>query len=89
MHAWETNLGLQHPDTLAVMHSLGYVYSSQGSYKAAESLLVRVLSAREGVLGLSHPHTQKTIKELARVYEELGQLDDAKMLKQHISPSSS
>jgi hypothetical protein len=71
------------------MSSLARVYTSQGSYGDAENLLVRVLAAREKVLGLSHSYTQNVVALLVRVYENMGRLDDAKMLKQRISPSSS
>jgi hypothetical protein len=71
------------------MYSLAVVYATQGRYGDAETLLVRVLAARERTFGLSHPDTQKTVKQLAQVYEELGQLDDAKTMKQRILPSTS
>jgi Flp pilus assembly protein TadD len=71
------------------MYSLARVYTLQGRYKDAENLLVGVLATRERILGLPHPNTQMAAKLLARVYEQLGQLDDARMLRQRISPSSS
>jgi tetratricopeptide (TPR) repeat protein len=89
LHAWERDLGSQHHDTLIATYSLACVYAAQERYKDAEDLLVRVLAAEERILGLSHPDTQKTVNLLAFVYENLGQLDQARVLRQRISTSSS
>jgi hypothetical protein len=69
------------------MYSL--VYTSQGRNVEAEKLLVCVLAGQDKVYGLFHPHTQKTVQELLLVYEKLGRVDDAGMLNQSISSSSS
>jgi hypothetical protein len=71
------------------MYSLAYAYASQDRYGEAANLLVHVFTAKERILGFSHPDTQNAVKLLALVYEKLGQLDDANMLKQRISLSSS
>jgi tetratricopeptide (TPR) repeat protein len=89
LRAEERDLGPQHPDTLITMYSLACVYASQNRDAEVEKLLVRVLAGQDEVYGLSHPHTQMTIRELLLVYEKLGRLDEARMLKQRISPSSS
>jgi hypothetical protein len=60
----------------------------RGRYGDAENLLVRVLAGWERILGISYPDTQKAVIALAWIYEKMGRLDDARMLKQRISPSS-
>jgi hypothetical protein len=71
------------------VYSLALVYASQNRNAEAEKLLVRVLAGQDNVHDLSHPHTQMTIKKLLSVYEKLGRVDEARMLKQRISSSSS
>jgi hypothetical protein len=80
------DLGPQHPDTLTTMYSLGLVYTSQNRDAEAEKLLAHVLACEEKAYGLSHPHMQKTVEELLSAYEKLGRVDEARMLKQRISP---
>jgi hypothetical protein len=69
------------------MFCLAGVYASQYRNAEAEKLLVRVLAGQDNVYGLSHPHTQNTVKLLLSVYEKLGRVDEARRLKQRISPS--
>jgi hypothetical protein len=70
------------------MYSLAGAYASQNNNAEAEKVLLHVLAGEEKAYGLSHPETQMTVKKLLSVYEELGRVDDARMLKQRISPSS-
>jgi pentatricopeptide repeat protein len=70
------------------MYSLACVYTSQNRNAEAEKLLVHVLAAEDKVYGLSHPYTQMTVNSLLSVYNKLGRVDEARMLKERISPSS-
>jgi tetratricopeptide (TPR) repeat protein len=88
LRALERDFGPQHPETLTLMSALALVYASQNHHAEAERLLAHVLAGRERVYGLSDPRTQKTIRNLLLVYEKLGRVDQARMLRQHISPPS-
>jgi hypothetical protein len=70
------------------MYSLAQVYASQNRNAEAEKLLVHVLAGQDNVYGLSHPHTQMTVEDLLSVYQKLGRVDEARILKQRISPPS-
>jgi hypothetical protein len=68
------------------MYALAHVYTSQDRNAEAEKLFVHVLAGQDKVYGPSHPHTRRTIKNLLSTYEKLGREDEARMLKQCISP---
>lgn len=55
---FEQQLGKQHPDYVASLHNLAYLYDAQGNYKKALPLYQEVLAICVKVLGEKHPTTQ-------------------------------
>ncbi len=72
--------GEEHPDTLAVMNDLAYIYKYQGKNAQAEPLYTKVLEVRRRVLGEENPATLSTLNSLATVYEKQGHYPQAEML---------
>ena len=62
------------PDTPGLMNcldSLGAIYSSQGRFGLAQSVLDRSLALRERVLGPAHPDVARSLFNLAAHYEAM------------------
>ena len=76
----ETVLGLEHPDTLAVVESLASLHDHRGSLDEAELLYKRVLAGREEALGVEDLDTLATVNDLAVVHEYKGNLREAEKL---------
>jgi hypothetical protein len=77
----KTNLGLDHPDTLAAMHHLAVTYWNQGRWDEAEMLQVEVMNATKAKLGSDHPDTLSIMHNLASTYRNQGRWDEAKKLQ--------
>jgi tetratricopeptide (TPR) repeat protein len=82
--ASEEQLGLEHPDTLAIIHQLALVYLDQGRYDEAEMQYKHVLALREKQLGLEHPDTLRTMHNLAVVYYSQQRYSEAKTQYKHV-----
>jgi tetratricopeptide (TPR) repeat protein len=72
----ELVLGAEHPDTLTVVHSLGWAFHSMSKKQTAEELTRRALVARQAALGKQHPDTLNTLNNLAFM------IDDEDMAKE-------
>jgi tetratricopeptide (TPR) repeat protein len=77
----KTNLGLDHPDTLTVLHNLASTYWNQGRWDEAEKLQLKVMNARRAKLGLDHPDVLHTMNSLATTYRYQGRWDEAEKLE--------
>ncbi|HQR05504.1 MAG TPA: tetratricopeptide repeat protein [Gemmatales bacterium] len=76
-HTREAKLGLDHPDTLASMHSQAMSYSLSGNLDKAVALLEQTLKLRTAKLGPDHHETINTMYSLAISYGEKGNLNQA------------
>jgi tetratricopeptide (TPR) repeat protein len=77
LEASKSQLGIEHPDTLMIMHHLARAHDFQGRYNEAETQYKRVLALREQQLGLDHPDTLQTMHYLAGLYIDQGRYDEA------------
>ncbi|RYP57748.1 hypothetical protein DL769_009308 [Monosporascus sp. CRB-8-3] len=73
--------GEDHPDTLTSMGNLASTYWSQGRWKEAEELEVRVIERRKRVLSEDHPDTLTSMHNLASTYWNQGRWKEAEELK--------
>ena len=79
----ERALGADHPDTLAVRHTLAAAYAAAGLTKAIP-LFEQILADQERVLGGDHPHILRTRLNLAKAYQGLGPKADVISLFEQI-----
>ncbi len=77
----EVSFGPESDETLAVMHSLARALYSTNEFEKAESLLRRVIAARDRVLGPDHPDTLMSRNALAIVLRDQGKYAEAE--KEH------
>jgi tetratricopeptide (TPR) repeat protein len=80
----ERQFGMEHQETLIIVHNLAAVYESQGRYNEAETQYNHVLELRKMQLGSDHPDTLLTMHGLATVYEFQGRHGEAEMQFKHI-----
>lgn len=64
----EQILGPSHPDTIADLLDLGWLYIKQANYKEAEPLFQRAMILREQVLGTAHPETASSYDSTGWLY---------------------
>ncbi|KAK6526371.1 hypothetical protein TWF694_004968 [Orbilia ellipsospora] len=76
-------LGENHADTLASMHDLARIFTTQGNYTKAVQALLKVLAGRK-ILGEHHPSTLVTVYDLALVYKEQGKYTEAMQLLEKV-----
>ncbi|MEU4546869.1 tetratricopeptide repeat protein [Nonomuraea dietziae] len=78
--------GPDHPDTLALRHSLGHARIVAGDYPEAISLLERTVTDQEHVIGPRHPDTLTTRNSLAAACRAAGDLSRAiRLLERTVS----
>jgi tetratricopeptide (TPR) repeat protein len=80
----EKQLGLEHRDTLTIMHNLAMVHYSRGRHSEAEKEYKHVLVLQEKHLGLEHPDTLRTMHNLAIVYSSQGRYSEAEKQYKHV-----
>ncbi|KAJ5519017.1 Tetratricopeptide-like helical [Penicillium expansum] len=80
METNNTNLGEDHPDTLASMTHLSLMYWNQGRWEEAEPLQVQVLETYKTTLGEDHPDTLASMTNLAWTYWNQGRWEEAEQL---------
>jgi tetratricopeptide (TPR) repeat protein len=73
-------LGAEHPDTLASMRELAFLYRRQANYAGAEPLFTSVLDTQRRLLGEEHPETVQTMIALGGLYQEQGKYAQAEPL---------
>ena len=73
-------MGVDHPDTLISVNSLGGLLEKQGKLEEAEVLYRRSLEGRERVLGVDHPNTLTSVNNLGVLLEDQGKLEEAEVL---------
>ncbi|MEO5345934.1 MAG: tetratricopeptide repeat protein [Magnetococcus sp. YQC-9] len=74
------NLGIDHPNTLAMNVELASIQEKQGHLAEAESGLKQTLSRLTQSLGEDHPTTITAMNNLGQLLEEAGLYDDAEPL---------
>ena len=79
-----TVLGSEHPETLATMSALAYLYSEKRRFDEALNLAEQVMVVRNKVLGREHPDTLTSVINLAVLYRRQGQLTKAEALFQQV-----
>jgi eukaryotic-like serine/threonine-protein kinase len=72
-----TQLGPDHPDTLATMNSLAEGYQAAGQRDKAVPLYEETLKRRTAKLGPDHPDTLTSMANFAWGYHDAGQFDKA------------
>jgi eukaryotic-like serine/threonine-protein kinase len=72
------------PDALSAMHALANAYWFVGRYRDAETLYVRVVTARTRTLGEDHPDTLRAQYDLASTYGREGRLPEAEALGRQV-----
>jgi eukaryotic-like serine/threonine-protein kinase len=70
-------LGLNHPETLAVVSNLAAAYEDAGRYEAALPLRKDVLERTKSKLGPENVETLRAVITLAKAYRDSGQLKEA------------
>ena len=80
----DRELGADHPDTLATIHSLARAYLGAGKPLDAAQLLEPVCGLRRETLGLDHPDTLAGMNDLARCYYRLKEHAKALELREEI-----
>ncbi|KAG9199902.1 hypothetical protein G6514_007802 [Epicoccum nigrum] len=81
-------LGREHPATLASVHDLGWVLSSQGKYeeaermhrRALEGMHRRALEGKEKALGREHPDTLISVDNLGSVLSSQGKYEEVERM---------
>jgi len=76
----EEVLGSTHPETATSLHTLAYLYRSQGKYEQAEPLQQQALTIWEEVLGPMHPDTATGLNTLAMLYYSQGKYEQVEPL---------
>jgi tetratricopeptide (TPR) repeat protein len=84
LEASSRQLGLEHRDTVGIMHDSANVYYFQGRYNEAETQYKRVLALSEKLLGVEHPDTLATMHNLAIVYDSQGRRNEAETQYKHV-----
>jgi serine/threonine protein kinase len=77
-------LGFDHPDTLATLHSLARAYLDAGQTPEAVHLLEQVRDERSATLGPGHADTLASVNDLSRCYFKLGRHEEAFRLREDI-----
>lgn len=80
--------GEEHPQTLHLLHTLGFLLSEQGKYKQAEDVQREVLRLFNEVLGLDHPYTLAGTNNLATTLSRQGIHEEAGKLLRQVPDSS-
>ncbi len=76
----EQQLGAEHLDTVASLHSLAVLYRRLGKYEQAETLYLQALSIYEQRLGAEHPDTASVLNDLAELYVRVGKYEQGEKL---------
>ncbi|KAF9891460.1 hypothetical protein FE257_003926 [Aspergillus nanangensis] len=84
LHAQESLLCLNHPDTLITLNNLACTYQSQKRWEEAEILNERVTEASRAILGPDHHFTLTSMGNLALTYRNRGKLQEARKLEEDV-----
>lgn len=79
-----SELGAEHPDTLASMNNLALTLHAQGDLAGARGLQEQVLDLRRRVLGAEDPETFTAMNNLAGTLWAQGDLASARGLQEHV-----
>jgi len=71
-------LGEEHPDTVEVMHRLGYVYEDQGRYHDMERLSAKIFELDQRTSGMEYPAGAVNLLAVAKA--RLGKYEEAESL---------
>ena len=70
-------VGVEHPTTLSLRHSLGIAYRLAWRTAEAMTILIELLDDRERILGTEHRETLSTLHSVADVHLQDGRIDEA------------
>jgi tetratricopeptide (TPR) repeat protein len=73
---WQTVVGVAHPDTLDVIHSLGVLYEHSERYEEAREQLELALRLRTELLGAETREVASSSSALGRTLVQLGRFDE-------------
>ncbi len=80
----EQELGLDHPDTLALVSDLSVYCGALGDYEEALTFALRAADGRAAVLGDTHPDTLSARHNAAHALFCLGRADEAVVLAEQV-----
>ena len=66
-------LGEDHPDTLALLNNLAFLFESMGEYDRALPIYEDCLAKQKRVLGEDHPHTKGTQSSRDACFKKLSE----------------
>ncbi|GAC1356383.1 MAG: FxSxx-COOH system tetratricopeptide repeat protein [Ktedonobacteraceae bacterium] len=81
----EQQLGLEHPDLVDTLNTLGVLYDSQAQYEQATSFLLRAIAIQEYALGSQHIDLAPLITNLAIIFYNKGQHEQSEALLRRAS----
>jgi eukaryotic-like serine/threonine-protein kinase len=73
---WQAVVGIEHPDTLDVIHSLGVVYEHSGRFEQAREQLEVAFRLRTKLLGPRSREAAASASALGRALVQLGRTDE-------------
>ncbi|MEO1525056.1 MAG: serine/threonine-protein kinase [Planctomycetota bacterium] len=79
-HAWESELGVRHPDTLKAISNLGQSQLALGPSEETELLLRQAYQLRSEVLGFADESTQRSLNNLGEFLRQQDRLEEAEQL---------
>jgi len=77
----EDKFGKEDPKLASLLNNLGLLYSTQGKYKEAETLMKRTLVINEKALGKDHPTVARTLRNYAALLRKTKREQEAKVLE--------
>lgn len=72
----ERTYGTDHPATAMAYGDVGFLYTQEKNYAAAEEYLLRALATYQATLGEMHSRTALILNNLGAVYHNTGRLDE-------------
>jgi len=73
----EKELGLEHPETGAILNNLAELHRAMGEYQKALPSYIRAIAIAEKAQGLEHPATSTRLSNLALLYLAMGEYQKA------------
>ncbi|MFJ9585026.1 FxSxx-COOH system tetratricopeptide repeat protein [Streptomyces acidicola] len=81
-HAWSTDLGPDHPDTLTCAQYVGHATVDLGDFTKARPIIEDTFARRRRVLGADHPDTLHSANDLAVTLSHLGEYAEAPRMQE-------
>jgi serine/threonine protein kinase len=84
----ESDLGVDHPKTLATKNHLAILFMEQGKYPQAETLFKEILDLNTAKLNADHPDVLNIKNNLALLFKSQGRYPQAEMLFKEVLDAS-